>query len=475
MRRLGRGVWLGLAALLLTGATRQPLDATPRAVVIAGVPHIRQEPDFCGEACVAMFLRKLGYDVDQRAVFDRAGLDPRLGRGVNTPELKRAVEAYGFRPGPVWNKIAAAHAAAELGREQEAMFADLARGVPSIVCMHYDRAPNSPEHFRLVLGFDRATNEIIYHEPGQDSGAYKRMATARFLELWPLKYARDTWLAVRIVLEPGKIDLGPPVESRSAITPAAHAQHVMKLKNKAEIPDGFATRVAGPFFVIGDEPPARLEHYAQTVDWTVGHLERDFHMREPPNVIDIWLLGSADSYVDNAVRLYGKRPSTPYGFFLPEHQALFMNIATGGGTLVHELVHPFIAASFPAAPAWFNEGLASLYEAVREHHGQMWGLPNWRLAGLQRAIRAGKVPSFAMMTSDSDARFYASSTGYAQARYLFLFLQERGLLHRYYDAFSAGVSADPTGYRTLVRVLGDPDMPRFEKQWRDWALALAAD
>jgi len=473
MRRLGCGVWLGLAALLLSGAARQ--DNRPPAVLIAGVPHIRQEPDFCGEACVAMYLRKLGYAVDQRAVFDRAGLDPRLGRGVNTPELKRAVEAFGFRPGPVWHQIAARDAAAALAREQDAMFADLARGIPSIVCMHYDRSPSSPEHFRLVLGFDRATDEIIYHEPGQDQGAYKRMPSARFRELWPLKYARDTWLAIRIVMEPGQIDVGAPVAPLSGVTPAAHAQHLMKLKKKAEIPDGFATRIAGPFLVIGDEPADRLEHHAQTVDWTIGHLKRDFHMREPPNVIDVWLLGSADSYVGNALRLYGKRPSTPYGFFLPEHQALFMNIGTGGGTLVHELVHPFIAASFPSAPAWFNEGLASLYEAVREQHGQMWGVPNWRLAGLKRAIRAGKLPSFAMMTSDSDTRFYASSTGYAQARYLCLYLQEKGLLHRYYDAFSSGVAGDPTGYKTLVRVLGGPDMPRFEKQWQDWALALDAD
>ena len=79
------------------------------------------------------------------------------------------------------------------------------------------------------------------------------------------------------------------------------------------------------------------------------------------------------------------------------------------------------------------------------------------------------------MTGDSDARFYASSTGYAQARYLCLYLQEKGLLHRYYDAFSAGVAADPTGYKTLVRVLGDPDMARFETQWQAWALALEAD
>jgi hypothetical protein len=44
-----------------------------------------------------------------------------------------------------------------------------------------------------------------------------------------------------------------------------------------------------------------------------------------------------------------------------------------------------------------------------------------------------------------------------------------------YDQFRAGVAADPTGYKTLVRVLGNPDMPRFEKQWQAWVLALEAD
>src|SRR3982751_2044832 len=129
MRRVGRGVWLGLAALLLTGATRSP--DRPPAVLIAGVPHIRQEPDFCGEACVAMYLRRLGYDVDQRAVFDRTGLDPRLGRGAATAELKHAIDAFGFRPGPVWYQIAARDAATEIPRQLDAMIADLARGVPS--------------------------------------------------------------------------------------------------------------------------------------------------------------------------------------------------------------------------------------------------------------------------------------------------------------------------------------------------------
>ena len=469
MRRLGHGVWLGLAVLLLAGAV-SPAPRRPAQVLIEGVPHVHQEPDFCGEACVSMALRHLGYDVDQRAVFDRTGLDPRLGQGANTPALKRALEAFGFHPGPVWFEVAAAHADAELHRVLDAMVADLARGVPSIVCMHYDRSPGSPEHFRLVLGFDLATGEVIYHEPAQDQGAYKRMPSARFLELWPLKYRKDRWTVIRFAIEPGRIDVGPRPDG---LTPAALAQHVMKTKKN--IPAGFATRIAGPFLIIGDESPARVEHHAQTIEWTVQHLENDFHMREPPNVIDVWLLGSSDSYVDNALRLFGERPTTPYGFFSSQHQALFMNIGTGGGTLVHEVVHPFIAASFPSVPAWFNEGLASLYEAVREEHGQLWGLPNWRLEGLKHAIHAGKLPSFAMMTSDSDARFYASSTGYAQARYLCLYLQEKGLLHPFYDRFSAGVAGDPTGYKTLGAVLGNPDMSRFEQRWRDWVMALEAD
>ena len=309
MRRLGRGLWLGLAVLALSGATRpaEPTSPPPR-VLIEGVPHVRQLPDFCGEACVAMVLRHLGYDVDQRAVFDRTGLDPRLGRGAYTAELKRAVDAFGFRSGPVWFKVSAANAATEMRRQLEALYADVARGVPSIVCMHYDRSPGSPEHFRLVLGFDRATNEIIFHEPAQEQGAYKRMAAAHFVELWPLKYDQRAWTVIRIALEPGQIAAGGPTGADSRVTPALHAQHLMKLKAKAQIPDGYATRIVGPFLVIGDESPARVEHHAQTVEWTVEHLKNEFHMREPPHVIDVWLLGSRDSYVDNAVRLFGMPP-----------------------------------------------------------------------------------------------------------------------------------------------------------------------
>ena len=56
-----------------------------------------------------------------------------------------------------------------------------------------------------------------------------------------------------------------------------------------------------------------------------------------------------------------------------------MNIATGGGTLVHELVHPYVEADFPGAPPWLNEGLGSLFEQSDERDGYIVGLTNWRL------------------------------------------------------------------------------------------------
>jgi hypothetical protein len=475
MPRLVTGV---LAALAMAAAAAAPTPATatgplPDRVLIEGVPHVRQEPDFCGEACVAMYLAKLGHAADQRAVFDRTGLDPRLGRGAYTAELKRAVEAIGFRPGAVWFHVAPARAERELSALLDGLSADLARGVPSIVCMRYAEKAGAPEHFRLILGYDGARGEVIYHEPAEAGGAYRRMSRARFLSLWPLKYRRDDWLIVRIALEPGRIDIQAAPAATAGVTPAAHAQHVMA--TRAKIPRGYSTMISGPFLVIGDEAPDRLARYTRTVEWTMSHLKQDFGMVEPTGIIDVWLLGSDESYVSNALRLWGKRPSTPYGFFLPEHRTLFMNIATGGGTLVHEVVHPFIDASFPGVPAWFNEGLASLYEAVREKDGQLWGLPNWRLAGLKRAVAHGRLPTFEAMATQSNDAFYASDTGYAQARYLCLYLQEKGLLRRYYKEFRAGAAGDSSGYATLKRVLGHPDMKRFQRDWAAWVMKLDAD
>jgi hypothetical protein len=212
----------------------------------------------------------------------------------------------------------------------------------------------------------------------------------------------------------------------------------------------------------------------RTVRWAVDHLKAEYFSRDPADLLTIYLFKDDESYRRNAKRLLDDDPTTPYGYYSHAHKALVMNIATGGGTLVHEIVHPYIHANFPNCPAWLNEGLGSLYEQSAERDGRIIGLTNWRLAGLQRAIKADRVPSFKELTSTTDDEFYNKDKGtnYAQARYLCYYLQEHGLLKKFYRDFAANQRDDPTGYETLVKTLREPDMDAFKTKWEAYVLEL---
>ena len=170
------------------------------SVKIGDVPAVRQEPDFCGEACAQMWLNKLGKNLDQNFVFNQSGLDPALGRGCYTADLVRALTAIGFHVGPVWQTIPPEGRQKEIEAAFRAMHGDLLAGIPSIVCMHYDDKPNTTEHFRLILGYDARTDEVVYNEPAEAKGAYRRMPREMFLRLWPLKSSDKNWTLVRISL-----------------------------------------------------------------------------------------------------------------------------------------------------------------------------------------------------------------------------------------------------------------------------------
>jgi hypothetical protein len=441
-------------------------------VLIKGVPHVRQRPDFCGEACAEMFLRKLGHDLDQDDVFNLSGLDPAEGRGCRTAELAAAVKAIGFDVGRVSYRISASKADEQIEAQFKALHGDLAGGVPSIVCMHYDDKPKANEHFRLVLGYDPKKDEVIYHEPAELAGGYRRMKRAEFFELWPLKYEKKRWTLIRIRLKAGKIRSLRPSEG---FTNANYAQHIMALKKK--VPNtSFTVVLQKPFVVIGDESPAVVRRRSvRTIKWAADKLKQDYFKKGPADIIDIWLFKNEKSYKKYAWEIFGDRPDTPFGYYSHEHGALIMNIGTGGGTLVHEIVHPFMSSNFPECPAWFNEGLASLYEQCREKDGHIWGLTNWRLAGLQGDIRAGRISSFETLAHANEGEFYRCDKGnnYAQARYLCYYLQEKGLLVRFYHEFDSNQRKDPTGCATLKNVLGEQDMAAFQKRWERFVLKLA--
>ncbi len=238
-------------------------------------------------------------------------------------------------------------------------------------------------------------------------------------------------------------------------------QHISELKKKLPSND-FSIVIQPPFVVVGDEPlPIVQQRADDTIKWAVEKLKQDFFTKDPEEILDIWLFKDATSYEKHTRLIFKDEPSTPYGYYSSSHKALIMNIATGGGTLVHEIVHPFIEANFPECPPWLNEGLGSLYEQP----------------GLQQAIKAGNVPSFKTLMSMDSKAFYNDDRGinYAQSRYLCYYLQERGLLVRFYKQFHAQQKNDPGGYKSLKKVLAEPDMDRFKRKWEKYVMNLTEE
>lgn len=456
--------------VVLLGALPSLAGELPTALV-SGFRHVQQRPDFCGEAVLEMALRQQGITTTQDEVFRRSGLDPAKGRGVYADELATALRSYGVEPGQVWYRVDPRRAAQELDAQWRALHQDLAAGQPSVVCMHYDEQPTTTEHFRLITGYDARTDEVVYQEPAEADGADRRMPRARFLALWTFRPKADRWLVIRHRLpkSTGVTPLAPETPPFAADV----SQHVQTLKET--LPKDMTVQWVKPFLVIGNEAPARVAQRADwVVKWTRDLLLEDFFAEAPSQLEEIWVMKDAPSYEHVSRTLFHTEPTTPYGYYLSSRRAQVMNIKPGHGTLVHEMVHPFFHHNWPHTPAWINEGVASLFEWPYEERGHLKGRVNWRLPGLQAALRAKAAPSFQALTHTDDATFYGDDTGvnYAAARYLCMWLQEQGLLVRFVRRAQELKDEDPTGWRALTEVLGkDPDA-RWQ-EWARWALGLA--
>jgi hypothetical protein len=238
--------------------------------------------------------------------------------------------------------------------------------------------------------------------------------------------------------------------------------------------EGITTLIAAPFVIAGDGDRARLETYrAQTIQASVDALQRKFFGAKPNEPVLILLFESEQPYRRLAKKWFDDTDVSHFGYFRRRDRVMLMNIATGGGTLVHELVHALIEPDFPDVPDWFNEGLGSLFEGCTLADNDIRGLTNWRLPALQKAIRAEKLPPLRALIENR--RFYDEQhvgLNYAQARYLLMYLQEQGKLVDYYRQFRAARAEDATGLKTLGSVIAPQSLEQLERDWRGWVLTL---
>jgi len=52
------------------------------------------------------------------------------------------------------------------------------------------------------------------------------------------------------------------------------------------------------------------------------------------------------------------------------------------------------------------------------------------------------------------------------------YLQQKGLLEGFYKKYFENRATDPTGWSTLQKSLGNPDMKKFQTEWEAWVMTL---
>ncbi|MBM4041746.1 MAG: hypothetical protein FJ290_24885 [Planctomycetes bacterium] len=237
---------------------------------------------------------------------------------------------------------------------------------------------------------------------------------------------------------------------------------------------GFIVERDGIFIVAGNVPRIEFDGIVEhTIRRAANALWASYFTKRPDYPIVIWLFGDDKSYRDGAKRLFGDTQVSHFGYFRPWDQTMVMNVGTGTGTLVHEMTHALLKPDFPDCPTWFEEGLASLHEQCQLLPNGIRGFVNWRLPDLQKAIAAGRLVPLEKLVATTTGRFRGANEPlhYAEARYLVLYLQHKGLLARFYKEFHAGVKKDPTGAKTLAAVAGKT-LGELEGEWVAWVKTL---
>ncbi len=194
----------------------------------------------------------------------------------------------------------------------------------------------------------------------------------------------------------------------------------------------------------------------QTIDRAVDCFYNDYFYTKPSEATTIFLFKDDKTYRYWAKTLYDDDDLSKYGYYKPSEKTMLMNINTGTGTLVHEMTHALARYDFPDIPSWFNEGLGSLYERCSLNNKTILGYVNWRLPALQDALADKSYTSIERLMKTNWEEFYGdgSDVNYAQARYLCMYLQEQGLLKKYYQNFRDTYNDDNTGIKQMEKITG---------------------
>lgn len=211
----------------------------------------------------------------------------------------------------------------------------------------------------------------------------------------------------------------------------------------------------------------------KTIGPAVSCFYNDYFEKKPDDITTIFLFKNDETYRYWAKKLFDDDDLSRFGYYKPSSKVMLMNISTGLGTLVHELTHALVRYDFPDIPAWFNEGLGSLYERSSLENGIILGYVNWRLPTLQDALRDRSYTRLSELIKNDDDSFYGkgSDFNYSQARYFCMYMQQKGILRKFYQTFRDNFEHDKTG-KLLIEKVFDEKINDIDDDFVAWVKTL---
>lgn len=229
-----------------------------------------------------------------------------------------------------------------------------------------------------------------------------------------------------------------------------------------------------PLILAGDFMDETLDElYERTIVPTLSALNESYFHTTPRHAISILICSSDERFRECNVRLEDQELSQYSGLYSRKHRRIIVNIASGEGTLAHELTHALAHADFPGMPEWFDEGLASLHEECEFSTDglRLIGNSNWREKVASDALNQGELRLIEDVTSTRFGTNGRANLDYAHVRSLCLYLQDRGLLENFYATCRSQATHDPTGLRSLCDVARAPNPRSFDDAFRGWLMA----
>jgi len=164
------------------------------------------------------------------------------------------------------------------------------------------------------------------------------------------------------------------------------------------------------------------------------------------------------------------------GFYL--HGQRMLVARQVGMVMTHEFTHALHYADQDGMgqrhPIWIAEGLATLFESSRLVGGRAVPRPNHRLTVLKRlAARKKTLPWADLFKYDRRDFIRKAMVTYPQCRYIMMYLHEKGLLKKWYDAYADGYEDDKTGAGAMEKVL-NRKLPDIQADWLKWVRKQAS-